>query len=300
MIINCKEVELKILNELDEDTTKLKANGIEPALAIVRVLGDSASGNYVNRKQAACSKHGIKSIYVEHPEDVKEEDVAESIRALNEDPNVHGIILQLPIPKHLNEHYLINLIDPRKDVDCLTKVNVGKLFMGEDVAAPCTPSGIVQVFKHYNIDLCGKDVLVINRSMLVGKPLVELLQRENATVTLAHSRTKDLEYKMLNADIIITAVGKKDFISYNTLMKLDKFKDNKKTYIADVSINSLGDGKKICGDVELNSTAGREHLAELENVFITPVPTGIGTTTVACLLQNTIKVCKEQNKRALE
>lgn len=295
MILDCKKTEQTILNNVKLDNELLIAKGYEPCLALIRVLGDDASGNYVSRKTTACENTGLKHIYCEFPEDVSEETVSNKIMELNNDENVHAIILQLPLPKHLNEHKLINLIEPDKDVDCLTEKAIGRLYSGNGIA-PCTPYGAIKVLETNGVDLTGKDALIINRSLLVGKPLVELLQRKNATATLAHSKTKNLKEKIMNADIVFTAVGIKNFISYDELIIMNKkLKSlNKKLYIVDISINSLGVGRKICGDIECNNTAERYKLEKLSNIYITPVPGGIGTTTVASLLDNTISLCINQ------
>lgn len=296
MILNCSEVAKDILSKVKKDVAHLVVKGINPCLLLLRVKGDPASESYVKRKETVCKECGVESITIEFENDVTEQEVLDCIKLANNDNHINAIMLQLPLPKHLKPDILINAIDSKKDVDCLTTNSVGSLFVNNDIVQPCTPKGIMSVLKYHKIDLARKEVLVINRSMLVGKPLLELLQRENATVTLAHSKTDNLINKIANSDIIITAVGKENFIPFELLHDISyNFARNeyKHKHFIDVSINRNKDGK-LCGDIEYNNTNDRDKLESLKNVSITPVPTGIGLMTVASLLENTITLTKLQ------
>ena len=298
MILECKKVREQILKETDEIIEKENLNLLT---RIIRVEGDAPSEKYVRGKVKTCNEHKVNSEVVLLPNNVTNEELIAEIEKANNDNNVTSILLQLPLPKHIDEYKAINTIKPEKDVDGLTTLSVGKLFEGDkDEIIPCTPYGIMKIFDYYNIDLEGKDVLIINRSMLVGKPLIELFQRKNATVTLAHSKTKDVHTLMITADIIITAVGIKDFISECELIMLDNYasfhKINK--YIIDVSIN-IGEDGKLYGDVtktSITSDKPYEFINSLKNLYVTPVPNGIGPLTTASLIANTIQCNKIQQK----
>lgn len=296
MILECKNVAESILSSVKQEVKELIERNIIPNLALVRVDGDDASSSYVKTKETIAKEVGISSSTYLLPNDCTNEDVMNKIYELNNDPKVHAIMLQLPLPKQLNSEELVNCIAPYKDVDCLSIASVGSLFTNNDIVQPCTPKGIMSILKYHNIDLAGKDALIINRSMLVGKPLVELLQRENATPQLAHSKTDFLKQKITENDITISAVGKPNFIKYDDLLDLDRYLRhvNRKLYIIDVSMNRNKDNK-LCGDIEFNSTATRDKLKDLTNIYITPVPTGVGLTTVASLMENTIKLTKLNN-----
>lgn len=288
MLIDCKKTVKRIENEIKEDVTKLKEEGIEPCLAIMQVEGVDASDVYVRNKHKKCSDLEVSSINCLLPRTTPEEVLISVIKEYNTNPLIHGIMVQLPLPRHINATKVINTIDPLKDADCLTAANIGNLFTDgvEDITIPCTPLGIMNILKDNNIKLEGKNVLIINRSMLVGKPLIELLQRENATVTLAHSKTECMEEHMKNSDIIITATGIPNFIDNN---KDASIYDSK--VIIDVSMNRDENGK-LCGDVD-------KKMYEREGCLITPVPGGVGTTTVISLIANTITCCKKQKERGL-
>lgn len=295
MILECKQIADNTLNNVKMKVEELKAKGIEPSLALVRVLGDDASAVYVGRKESACKECNLKTQTIELPNDVTMEEIQKIIYNLNRDRNINAIMLQLPLPEHLDERDLLGAIAPTKDADCLNYASIGLMMTNDDIVQPCTPKGVMKVLKENNIELEGKNVLVINRSLLVGKPLVELLQRENATVTLAHSRTRNLFNLIERSDVIITAVGKKNFITeeqINSLTELNKSLDRHQ-YIVDVSINVDEQGK-LNGDVALNNKANRDFIDNLPNISITPVPGGIGLTTVACLLENTIELTELQ------
>lgn len=290
MILNCRQTRNNSIENIRNHIEELKLNNKRiPALALVRVGEDPASIKYVNSKITACEEAGIISNLHILKEDITQEELINNINSLNADSNIDAILVQLPLPKHLDEDIIVNTISPEKDVDCLTSINIGKLFSSQNVVAPCTPTGIINVLKDNNIDLVGKDVLVINRSLLVGKPLVELLQRNHATVQLAHSKTKYLKEKIYSSDIIITAAGKEGLIEYEYLKELNyHFKAlDRHLYIVDVSININSEGK-LCGDVEFNCKKDINMLESLSNIHVTPVPGGIGLTTVSSLLENTI------------
>lgn len=263
----------QIKNEIDSIDKKLK-------LAVIRIGEDEASKVYVNSKKRACEEVGIEFIEVQFAENVTNKDVENKITELNNDDSVTSILMQLPIPKHLDKDYLINLIDYKKDVDGLTITNSGRLTNNIDSIIPCTPLGVMEILKHYNINLESKNVVVIGRSNLVGKPLVSLLLNENATVTMCHSKTSNLENITKNAEILISAVGKKGLITSEMV------KDG--AVIVDVGITRDIETKKIYGDVDF------------DNVYdsvskITPVPGGVGVMTVTCLLKNVLK-CYELQK----
>lgn len=289
MILECKSVAEKMLDIQEGSINELIANGKQPHIAIVRVEGDKASEKYVANKVKKCAERNVKSSIYLLPNNVTMEELLRTIDMLNKDNSITGILLQLPLPKHLDSHVAINAISPSKDIDCLTTHNAGRLFEGDMSLCPCTPYGIVSILDSYGIDVEGKDVLIINRSMLVGLPLFRMMTARNATVTMAHSKTVDLRDKMLRADIIVTAVGKKDFIDKETLALLDvvaKYKE-KKTII-DVSINVNEEGK-LCGDVYKDN----DYVNSLQNINVTPVPGGVGLTTVASLLVNAIQLIRK-------
>lgn len=284
MLIRCKEIAEQQLKNMEKSHQTI-------CVEIIRVDGDPASEKYVNNKVKKCTEQGINSVITLLPSDCTQLELLTAINNANQDSSVTGILLQLPIPGHLNAKEAINTIDPRKDIDCLTTENVGKLFDGDHTLSPCTPKGIMEILKQMNVNLEGKDVLIINRSMLVGKPLAELMLGENATVTIAHSKTKNLNHKMLDADIIITAVGKANFIDKAMLehLNLRAKCSYRKKYIIDVSIN-VGEDGKLCGDVIRDNF----FVEGLKYVYVTSVPGGVGLTTVSSLLVNS-SICAMHN-----
>lgn len=287
MLIKCKDIAEKELDKLTNDINELIAKGIEPHALIIRVDGDKPSEKYVNNKVKKCAERNIKSTICLLPNYVSMDQLLSVIKNANTNNNIHGIMLQLPLPAHLDAERAINAISPSKDIDCLTTYNVGKVLEGTSVVAPCTPQGIIDILKANNIEITGKDVLIINRSMLVGKPLAALILNENGTPIIAHSKTKNLREKMMNADIIVTAVGKANFINKEMLNILENVNSSK--FIVDVSINFNEEGK-LCGDV----VRDEDYINSLNNVSVTAVPGGVGLTTVANLLKNTITLTKEQ------
>lgn len=272
-----KIVEKKIV-ELKNRVDKLEK---KPKLVIIRIGDDFASGKYVANKIKRCSEVGIDSQIIHLEENITQLEVEKTILKLNEDKDITGILLQLPIPKHLDEDYLTNLIKDEKDVDGFTIANMGKLSLGLDGNIACTPRGVITLLKEFNIDIESKDVLIINRSNIVGKPLAQLFLKENATVTIAHSKTKNLKQKIALSDIVVSAVGKVNFLS------ADDFEDN--TTIIDVSINfnELG---KMCGDVKKEDY---DILINEKNCNLTPVPNGVGQMTVIELIEQTIEIAEK-------
>lgn len=259
--------------------SRVKDLAVKPSLAIIQVSGDPASDKYVQNKLKRCSEIGIIPKLFYCAPDIKQSQIEETIKKLNKDPGITGIILQLPLPDHLDEHYLTNLIDPKKDVDGFTETNTGKLSLGQPCLIPCTPKGIIDLLDFYDIPMEGKDVLIINRSNIVGKPLAQLFLKRNATVTVAHSKTQNLKQKLKQADIIVTGVGIPNFLRY------DDFPQG--ATIIDVSINFVHG--KMCGDVNKNSY---DYLQTVGN--LTPVPGGVGQSTVIALMENVVKLAEEE------
>lgn len=280
MLLDARPYVKEKIMELKERVNKLNK---QPKLVIIRVGNDFASGKYVANKVKRCEEVGIKSEIVHLDENVTNGEVLKKIMMLNNDRDVTGILLQLPLPEHLNEEYLTNAIDPEKDVDGFTIANMGRLALGIEGNVACTPRGIISLLKYYNVELQGKNVLIINRSNIVGKPLAHLLLRENATVTVAHSKTKDLYDQVLAADIVVTAIGKAEHF--------DTHDFSKDTTIVDVSINFNEEGK-MCGDVRKSHY---DTLIEELNCNVTPVPNGVGQMTVIELIEQTIEIAERTN-----
>lgn len=252
---------------------ELKEKGINPGLAVIIVGDDPASRVYVNNKKKACEQIGVYSEEYALPAETTEQELLDLIEKLNKDKKINGILVQLPVPKHINEETIINAIDPKKDVDAFHPVNVGKIIVGNFDFVPCTPAGVMELIKESGIDVEGKECVVVGRSNIVGKPQAMLLLHKNATVTICHSRTKDLAEKTKNADILVAAVGIPEFI------KGDMIKPG--AVIIDVGINRVAD-KKLVGDVDFEAC---EKIASA----ITPVPGGVGPMTIAMLMKNTVK-----------
>ena len=274
-VLETKELVENKIEELKDRVSKLSRN---PKIAIIRVGGDYASGKYVANKIKRCKEVGIESEVIHFPKDVDQMTLEWEILRLNVE-NIDGILLQLPLPKHLDENHLTNLIETEKDVDGFTIGNMGKLMLNQEGNIACTPKGIMAILKENHIDVNGKDVLIINRSNIVGKPLSMLMLQENATVTIAHSKTKDLETKIWNADIVVTAIGKPNFF------EAKDFRPG--TVIIDVSINFDENGK-MCGDVKKSDY---DRLVE-KGCKISPVPNGIGQMTVLSLIEQTIEIAE--------
>jgi methylenetetrahydrofolate dehydrogenase (NADP+)/methenyltetrahydrofolate cyclohydrolase len=272
-IIDGKQISLDIKNELKEKVAKYKEQGIEITLAVVKVGNDPASAVYVRNKEKACEYVGINSKTLALPEETTEEELLDVVKELNEDKNVNGILVQLPLPKHIDESKVLLTIDSTKDVDGFHPVNVGKMVIGEDTFLPCTPAGIIEMIKRTDIDIEGKECVVIGRSNIVGKPMAMLMLKENATVTIAHSRTKDLKEVTKRADIIVAAIGKAKFVT------ADYVKEG--AVVIDVGMDRDENGK-LCGDVDFES------VSKVASA-ITPVPGGVGPMTVTMLLVNCLR-----------
>ena len=272
-IIDGKQISLDIKNELKEKVAKYKEQGIEITLAVVKVGNDPASAVYVRNKEKACEYVGINSKTLALPEETTEEELLNVVKELNEDKNVNGILVQLPLPKHIDESKVLLIIDSTKDVDGFHPVNVGKMVIGEDTFLPCTPAGIIEMIKRTDIDIEGKECVVIGRSNIVGKPMAMLMLKENATVTIAHSRTKDLKEVTKRADIIVAAIGKAKFVT------ADYVKEG--AVVIDVGMDRDENGK-LCGDVDFES------VSKVASA-ITPVPGGVGPMTVTMLLVNCLR-----------
>lgn len=272
-LLKGKEVSARIKQELKEETEKLKNQGIHPGLAVVIVGDDPASRVYVNNKKKACAECGIYSEEYALPAQTTQEELLALIDRLNHRDDISGILVQLPVPEQIDETTIINAIDPKKDVDAFHPVNVGKIMVGDFDFVPCTPAGVMELIKESGIDVSGKECVVVGRSNIVGKPQAMLLLHQNGTVTICHSRTKDLKEHTKKADILVAAVGIPKFITG------DMIKEG--AVVIDVGINRMED-KKLCGDVDFDS-------AEKVAGAITPVPGGVGPMTIAMLMKNTVK-----------
>lgn len=272
-IIDGKAISTEIKNELKEKVAAYKAEGIEITLAVVKVGNDPASAVYVRNKEKACEYVGITSRTLALPEETTEEELLKVVEELNADSAVNGILVQLPLPKHIDESKILLAIDSNKDVDGFHPVNVGKMVIGEDTFLPCTPAGIIEMIKRSDIDIEGKECVVIGRSNIVGKPMSMLMLRENATVTITHSRTKDLKEVTKKADILVAAIGKAKFVT------ADYVKED--AVVIDVGMDRDENGK-LCGDVDFASV-------EPKASAITPVPGGVGPMTVTMLLVNCLR-----------
>ncbi|MBE5953614.1 MAG: bifunctional methylenetetrahydrofolate dehydrogenase/methenyltetrahydrofolate cyclohydrolase FolD [Lachnospiraceae bacterium] len=272
-IIDGKLISQQIKDELKEKVTALKAEGKEICLAVIQVGNDPASTVYVGNKKKACEYIGIKSLAYEVPEETTEEELLGIIDKLNNDDSVHGILVQLPVPKHINEEKIINAISPSKDVDGFHPASVGALSIGQKGFVSCTPAGVIQLLKRSNIEISGKECVVIGRSNIVGKPMSMLLLRENGTVTICHSRTKDLKEVCKRADILVVAIGKPRMIDASYVKE--------GATVIDVGIHR-DENNKLCGDVDYASV---EPIAGA----ITPVPGGVGPMTIAMLMNNCVE-----------
>ena len=278
-LIDGKLISAEIKAEAAEEAAALKAQGIEPCLAVVLVGDNSASKVYVSNKQKACEAVGIKSVSHVLPEATTEEELLNLIDELNADKSVHGILVQMPVPKHIDDRKVIMAISPDKDVDCFHPVNVGYLHTGAKGFLPCTPAGIIELIKRSGHSIEGKNCVIIGRSNIVGKPVAMLLMQENGTVTICHSKTKDLAGICRGADIIVSATGKVDTVT------ADMVKEG--AIIIDVGMNRNAEGK-LCGDVDF------ENVKEVAGA-ITPVPGGVGPMTIAMLMKNCNTAAKIQN-----
>ena len=267
-IVFGSELAKRLKDNLKEEVKSFKE---KPRLAIILIGDNEASLSYIKSKEKACSYIGIDSVLY-HYNDIEQDNLIKLIKELNSDNNIHGILVQLPLPSHINEREVLNTISPNKDVDGLTDINMGRLFTGQDSFVPCTPLGIMEILKEINVELKGKNVCVVGRSNLVGLPISRLLTKADATVTLCHSKTYNLSNITKQADILIVAIGKANFIDSTYI------KDN--AIVIDVGINKVNGS--LCGDVNFNDVKDKVS-------YITPVPKGVGPMTVCMLIYNVIK-----------
>lgn len=283
-IIDGKAVSQFVKDEVKKEVSALGEKGVSVGLAVIIVGNDPASRTYVNNKKKACEATGIISEEYALPEDTTMDELLALIKELNAKKSINGILCQLPLPKHLDEKAVIENIDPIKDVDAFHAVNTGHIMIGDYSFLPCTPAGIMEMLKYYNIEIDGKECVVIGRSNIVGKPMAMLLLQKNGTVTICHSRTKNLKEVTSRADILVAAVGVPYFVT------ADMVKDG--AVVIDVGMDRNKEGK-LCGDVDF---------AEVEKkaFYITPVPGGVGPMTIATLMKNTVTAAKLQNNIPIE
>lgn len=280
-IISGKELAARIKQRVSSQVEELKAGGVTPCLAVVLVGDDPASAVYVRGKESDCRECGIESRMLRLPADTTQDQLLEQLKQLAEDRRIHGILVQLPLPAQIDEQAVIAAIPPEKDVDGFSPVNVGRMMIGEECFLPCTPAGCIEMLKSTGMPIAGKRAVVLGRSNIVGKPAAMLLLRENATVTICHSKTENLAQLCAEADILVAAIGKAKFVTG------DMVKPG--AVVIDVGINRDENGK-LCGDVDFAA-------AEQKASFITPVPGGVGLMTRAMLLVNTIQAARRQTGR---
>ena len=278
LLIDGKKISTEIKDELKVTVEELKKQGVETCLAVIQVGDDPASSIYVRNKKRACAYVGIESLSYELPEETTEDELVKLVKELNENDNVHGILVQLPLPKHINADTIIRTISPDKDVDGFHPESVGRLCIGEPGFVSCTPAGIIQLLKRSGIEIEGKECVVVGRSNIVGKPMSILLLRENGTVTITHSRTKDLKEVTGRADILVVAIGKPKFIT------ADYVKEG--AVVIDVGMHR-NEEDKLCGDVDFDDVKDKVSA-------ITPVPGGVGPMTIAMLMYNCVEAAKGQ------
>lgn len=279
-IIDGKEVSAQVKEQVKEEAAQLKAaTGLQVGLAVVIVGNNPASRVYVNNKKKACEAVGFQSFEYTLDEDTTQEELLELVEVLNENPQVNGILVQLPLPKQIDEKAIINAISPDKDVDAFHPSNVGRIMIGSYAFLPCTPAGVMELIASTGVSVSGKNCVVIGRSNIVGKPMAMLLLHQNGTVTICHSRTQNLKEICARADILVAAVGKANFVT------ADMVKEG--AVVIDVGMNRLDNGK-LCGDVDFAAV-------EPKAGYITPVPGGVGPMTIAMLMRNTLTAAKQQN-----
>lgn len=283
VILDGKAVSAKVKEEVKEEVESLKKQGVSVGLAVIIVGNNPASRTYVNNKKKACEAAGIVSEEYALPEETTQEELLALVEELNRKDSINGILCQLPLPKQLDEEAVIAAISDKKDVDAFSAVNVGHIMIGDYTFLPCTPAGIMEILRHYNIDVAGKECVVIGRSNIVGKPMAMLLLHQNGTVTICHSKTKNLKDVTSRADILVAAVGIPHFVT------ADMVKDG--AVVIDVGMDRDENGK-LCGDVDFAAV-------EPKASYITPVPGGVGPMTIATLLKNTVTAAKQQNGIAL-
>ena len=279
-----KALAKKLQEELKMKVTQLKQDGIQPCLAVILVGNDPASQVYVRNKKKVAQKLGIKTIDKQLPQTVSESELINLVTELNQDENIHGILVQLPLPESIDEDLVMRAIDPAKDVDGFHPFNIGKLFMNKGQIVPCTPKGIMRLLAEYQINLDGKKVVIVGRSKIVGMPLIALMLNANATVTVAHSHTKNLKEITRDADIVITAIGQAEFFDMQYF--------NSDAIIIDVGTNRNEAGKLV-GDVKRDAVMG--HVA-----YLSPVPGGVGPMTITMLMEQTIQFAEERESKCNE
>lgn len=280
IIIDGKLVAQEVKAKVSKKVKELQENGITPGLAVIIIGNNQASRIYVNNKKKACAEISIYSKEYALPDTTSQKKLIELISKLNNDDSINGILVQLPLPNHINEKAVIEAIDPLKDVDAFHEINVGKIMIGEYDLLPCTPAGIIELLNSQNIEIEGKHCVVVGRSNIVGKPMAMLLLHRNGTVTICHSKTKNLKKICKNADILIAAVGKAKFITSDMVKK--------GAVVIDVGMNK-DENSKLCGDVDFDNV---EKIAS----YITPVPGGVGPMTIAMLMKNTVTAASLQNR----
>lgn len=273
VLINGKEVGQSIRHKLSDRISDLKEQGVIPGLAVILVGDNSASKTYVTNKQKTCESLGMNSSLLSFPSTLQEDELIAAVHTLNRDEAIHGILVQLPLPKHIKESNVLSAISPEKDVDGFHPINVGKMFLGQDTFLPCTPYGVMKLLEHTGVELSGKHAVVVGRSHIVGKPMGQLLLQNNATVTYAHSKTADLGAITRQADILVVAVG------IVNLITADHVKDG--AVVIDVGMNR-DENNRLCGDVDFESV-------QPKTSFITPVPGGVGPMTITMLMENTVQ-----------
>lgn len=278
IIINGRELADTMQAEIKAEVQELEKKGIHPGLVVLLVGDNQASQTYVKNKDLAAAKIGIRSKVERLPEAISETELLDVIARYNQDPEYHGILVQLPLPKHIDEEKVLLAVDPKKDVDGFHPMNMGHLFIGQPTMIPCTPYGIMKMFEAYDIDLEGKRAVVIGRSNIVGKPMAQLLMMKNATVTIAHSRTVDLPAVAKGADILVVAIGRGHFVTKEFIKP--------GAVVIDVGMNRDENGKLI-GDVKF------DEVSELAS-YITPVPKGVGPMTITMLMYQTVEAAKKQ------
>ncbi|MGW8424746.1 bifunctional methylenetetrahydrofolate dehydrogenase/methenyltetrahydrofolate cyclohydrolase FolD [Peribacillus simplex] len=286
-IINGKEIAESVRQEISKEVQQLREKNIVPGLAVILVGDNQASQTYVRNKHKACEDLGMHSVLIKKPAELSQEELIQSIAELNQDDSIHGILVQLPLPGHIQEKAIIEAISPEKDVDGFHPINIGRMMTGQDAFLPCTPYGVMVMLEYIDYDLEGKHVVIVGRSNIVGKPAGQLFLNANATVTYCHSRTKDLAYYTKQADVVVAAVGKRDTITS------DHIKEG--AVVIDVGMNRNDEGK-LCGDVAFDEVKNKAS-------YITPVPKGVGPMTITMLMKNTVKSAQkalEQNEQALK
>lgn len=272
-IINGKEIAEAVRQEISKEVQQLREKNVVPGLAVILVGDNQASQTYVRNKQKACEDLGMHSVLIKQPEDLTQQELIRNIEELNQDDSIHGILVQLPLPGHIQEKAIIEAISPEKDVDGFHPINIGRMMTGQDAFLPCTPHGIMIMLEHIGYKLEGKHVVIVGRSNIVGKPAGQLFLNANATVTYCHSKTKDLAYFTKQADVVVVAVGKRDTITSSHIKE--------GAVVIDVGMNRNEEGK-LCGDVSFE---------DVKNIasYITPVPKGVGPMTITMLMKNTVK-----------